>query len=286
MKTTFALLALLPLCFTAPAASAAAPRAAVIVPVPDFRATVQPSIDDLRKKVEAGKVDPADFKKVKDAIAIASAAYEADSPEATGIKDRLLARIMELESLAQTKMFELLELDILKDQTIDAELAFAHARLKNRAATSKADKADWDAVAKALTARAEAAKAWNPEIDAIIGRLRTEIDSLMARAKAATLKPTDFDTSSDLVSEIRVSNVLARLEKRGLEKKTIDSDFSDVADVAKRVPTPDPTDLQKKVQARLDELKAAARGGRITREQFAALRELLMIRARAASSPK
>lgn len=286
MKTTFALLALLPLCFTAPAASAAAPRAAVIVPVPDFRATVQPSIDELRKKVEAGKVAPADFKKVTDAIALASTSYEAVSPEATGIKDRLLARIMELELLAQTKMFELLELDILKDQSIDAELAFALARLKNRAATSKADKTDWDAVAKALTARAEAAKAWNPEIDAIIGRLRAEIDSLQARAKAAALKPTDFDTAFDVASEVRVSNVLARLEKRGLEKKAIESDFSDVADVAKRVPVADSADLQKKVQARLDELKAALRGGRITKEQFVALRDLLMVRARAASSPK
>jgi predicted RNA-binding protein associated with RNAse of E/G family len=285
MKTTFALLALLPLAFTAPAASAAAPRAAVVAQVPDFKSAVSPSIDELRKKVEAGKVSAPDFKKVTDEIKSASAAQGVVSPETTAITERLLARIMELELLAQTKMFELLELDILKDQAIDADLAFALARLKMKAAENKADKTDWDAVAKSLTARAEAAKAWNPEIDAIIGRLRAEIDALMARAKSAPLKGSDFDTALDIAKESRVSNVLTRLEKRGLEKKALESDFSDVLDVAKRTTSPDP-ELVKKVQARLDELKAAARAGKITREQFMALRELLMIRARAASSPK
>jgi len=43
-------------------------------------------------------------------------------------------------------------------------------------------------------------------------------------------------------------------------------------------------DIAKKVEARLAELRAAVEGGRITKEQFADLKTMLMTRARAASS--
>lgn len=285
MKIPFALLALLPLC-AAPAA-AASPTTTIIATIetPALRVRFHAAVDALRTKAAGGSLSRADYQKVVDELKSAAAAYEVPAPSVF-LGDRLLARIAELEVIAQTKMYELLELDILEDQAIDAELEYVIARLKSGISARQPTRTDWDAIFANLTARADAAKAWNPEIDAIVGRLRAEIDALIAKAKTAPLVDKDFATATDIATEIRVSIVVTRLEKRGLEKKAIDADYADVADIAKRVPVPDSADLVKKVDARLDEIKAAVKGGRITREEFVALRDLLMQRARAASSPK
>jgi hypothetical protein len=205
------------------------------------------------------------------------------------ISDRVLSRIMELESQAQMAMYDLLEPDILKDQAIDAELEYVLARIQTgMAARRQPSRTDWDAVYASLTARADAAKSWNPEIDAILGCLRAEIDSLVVKAKAGALSAKDLDTAVEIGREVRTSIVLTRIEKRGMEKKAIPADYGDVLDVAKRFPMPkaEVDELVKKVGERLDEIRAAVAGGRIIREHFAKLRDLLAIRARAASSKK
>jgi len=286
MKITIALLAFLPLA-AAPVA-VAAPAAVATIEAPALRARFNAAVDALRVKAEARNATRADYQRVIDEYKAAAAGYEVPAPMVfTG--DRLLARIGDLEVMAQSKMYELLELDILKDAAIDAELEYILTRIKTGVAASRQpSRTDWDAVMATLTARAEAAKSWNPEIDAIIGRLRAEIDALMMKSKAGPLVEKDLGTAVDIVKEVRLSNVVARLEKRGLEKVAIDSDFKDVSDAAKRVPLPtaESAELVKKVDAKLEELKAAVKGGRITREQFASLREMLMVRARAAASPK
>jgi len=286
MKITIALLAFLPLA-AAPVA-VAAPAAVATIEAPALRARFNAAVDALRVKAEARNATRADYQRVIDEYKAAAAGYEVPAPMVfTG--DRLLARIGDLEVMAQSKMYELLELDILKDAAIDAELEYILTRIKTGVAASRQpSRTDWDAVMATLTARAEAAKSWNPEIDAIIGRLRAEIDALMMKSKAGPLVEKDLGTAVDIVKEVRLSNVVARLEKRGLEKVAIDSDFKDVSDAAKRVPLPtaESAELVKKVDAKLEELKAAIKGGRITREQFASLREMLMVRARAAASPK
>jgi len=286
MKITIALLAFLPLA-AAPVA-VAAPAAVATIEAPALRARFNAAVDALRVKAEARNATRADYQRVIDEYKAAAAGYEVPAPMVfTG--DRLLARIGDLEVMAQSKMYELLELDILKDAAIDAELEYILTRIKTGVAASRQpSRTDWDAVMATLTARAEAAKSWNPEIDAIIGRLRAEIDALMMKSKAGPLVEKDLGTAVDIVKEVRLSNVVARLEKRGLEKVAIDSDFKDVSDAAKRVPLPtaESAELVKKVDAKLEELKAAVKAGTITREQFASLREMLMIRARAAASPK
>lgn len=287
MKISFALLALLPLC-AAPAVAATPTLAATAtVEAPALRARFNAAVDALRVKAEARNATRADYQRVVDELKAAAAAYEVPAPTVF-LGERILQRIAELETAAQTKMYELLELDILKDQAIDAELEYAIARIQSGISARQPTRTDWDAIFANLTARADAAKAWNPAIDAIVPRLRAEIDALIAKAKAGPLVEKDLTTAKDIATEIRVSNVLTRLEKRGMEQKAIEADFADVADVAKRIPVPaaDSTELVKKVNQRLDELRAAAKAGKITREQFAALRDLLMIRARAASSPK
>lgn len=288
MKIPFALLAILPLC--AAPAFAVAPvvsATAATVEAQALRTRFQAAVDALRVKAEARNATRADYQKVVDEYKAAAAAYEVPVT-AIYLSDRILARIAELETAAQTKMYELLELDILKDQAIDAELEHVIARLKSGISARQPSRTDWDAIFANLTARADAAKSWNPEIDAIVARLRAEIDALIAKGKTTPLVEKDFATATDIAKEIRTSIVLVRLEKRGLESKAIEADYADVADVAKRVPLPSTelAELVKKVNAQLDVIKSAVKGGRITREQFAALRDLLMIRARAAASPK
>jgi len=288
MKIPFALIALLPLCAApALAVTPVVSATAATVEAQALRTRFQAAVDALRVKAEARSATRADYQKVVDEYKAAAAAYEVPLT-AIFLSDRILARIAELETAAQTKMYELLELDILKDQAIDAELEHAIARLKSGISARQPSRTDWDAIFANLTARADAAKSWNPEIDAIVARLRAEIEALMAKGKTTPLVDKDFATATDIAKEIRTSIVLVRLEKRGLESKAIEADYADVADVAKRVPLPstEVAELVKKVNAQLDAIKAAVKGGRITREEFATLRDLLMIRARAAASPK
>lgn len=288
MKIQFALLALLPLCATTASASVHAVSTAVTIEeAPALRVRFNAAVEALRAKAAARNATRADYQRVVDEFKAAAAAYEVPAPSVF-LGDRILARIAELETMAQTAMYELLELDILKDQAIDAELEYAIARLKSNISARQPSRTDWDAIFANLTARADAAKAWNPEIDAIVGRLRTEIESLMAKAKAGPLAEKDFATSTDIAKEIRGAIVLTRIEKRGMEKKAIASDYADVAEFAKHIPAPSAelAELVKKVNAQLEKIKAAVKAGDITREEFAKLRDLLMVRARAAATPK
>lgn len=256
--------------------------------VPSLRLRFNEAVEKLRARAQAGGAKREDYQAVADALKSAAQAYQVP-PTSVFVTDRLLARILELESMAQQAMYDLLELDILKDQAIDAELEYVLMRIKTGiAAKRQPSRTDWDAVYASLTARADAAKSWNPEIDAIIGRLRAEIDALMAKSKAGPLGEKDVDTAIDIGREARGAIVLTRIEKRGMEKKAVPADYGDVLDVAKRFPMPkaEVDDLVRKVGERLDEIRAAVADGRITREQFAKLRDLLAIRARAASSPK
>lgn len=276
MRTLLASLALLPLFAAAPATAQEQ--------VPALRERFNHAVDQLRQAAVERNASRADYQRVLDALIESARAYQAETPQALSLRERLAARIRDLENMARTAAIELVELDILKDQAIDVELDYALARLKDRAVAGNASREDYQAVAKALTARAEAAKAWNPEIDAIAGRLRAEIDKLMERAKSARLKKEDFGPAEDVVTEIRASIVVTRLQMRGVEKKAISADFQDVASVIERMPGAGQDDLRAKVQARLDELRDAVRSGRITREDFASLRTMIMNRAREASS--
>lgn len=288
MKIPFPLLALFPL-FAAPLAAATpAPLAPAAVEAPNLRPRFNAAVDALRAKAEARNATRADYQRVVDELKAAAAAYEVPATQVF-LSDRILARIAELEIMAQAKMYDLLELDILRDQAIDAELEYALNRIQSGLGSGRQpSRTDFDAIVANLTARAEAAKSWNPEIDAIIGRLRAEIDALIAKAKAGPIAERDVQAAKDLATEARVSVVLVRLEKRGLEKKAIEADFGDVADIAKRIPVPaaESAELVKKVEARLDELRTLVKTGKVTREEFAKLRDLLRVRARAAAAPK
>ncbi len=278
MRTLLASLSLLPLFAAAPAAAQEQ--------APALRERFNHAVDQLREASIERAASRADYQRVLDALVESARAYQAETPQALSLRERLTARIRDLENMARTAAIELVELDILKDQAIDVELDYALARLQERAVAGNASREDYQAVAKALTARAEAAKAWNPEIEAIAARLRAEVDKLMERAKNARLSKQDFEPAQDAATEIRASIVLTRLQMRGVEKKAISADFQDVSDVIERMPGAGQDELRAKVQARLDELRDAVRSGRITREDFASLRTMVMNRAREASASK
>lgn len=290
MKFPFSTSALFAAAVFATAAAAQTPTTtptATTTPSLIICTTVNPTIDILATKVtDKSPIASADYKKIKDAMTTASKGYGADTPQALTTRERFLARVMDLETRAQTAMFAALELDILKDQAIDADLDFALARLRAHATSGTAPKTDWDAIYSALNARADAAKSWNPEIDSIMGRFRTEIEGLMARAKASQLKESDFVTAVDISTECRLSIVLTRLEHRGLALKgVVEPDYADVVSGVKRIDG-DTAELVKKVQAKLDEIMTAVKNGRISKDKYAELRDMIMTRARAAASAK
>jgi hypothetical protein len=88
-------------------------------------------------------------------------------------------------------------------------------------------------------------------------------------------------------ADLMVQGTAARMAARSLQPEPLQlvaQDFTDVSGVLAAYGTPVDSEFMRKVNARLEQFKAAARGGRITRAEFEEFYKLLMQRARAAAS--
>lgn len=288
MKQILVTLALVPF-FSAPAL--AAPSASPVEPVTadgvqSLRERFNGALDKLRAAAIERKATREDYQRVLDALAEAAKAYEAETRPAIASRERLQKRIRDLEAAPRGTIDEMGEIDAIKDLAIDVELEYALARLQARAIAGNWSRADYQAMVDVLTARAESAKTWNPEIESIVARMRSALSDLQKRV--ANAKPTaeDFEMLRAILSEARISQAITRLEKRSAEKKAVAADYEDVAAGAKLLSGPDLADLQKRVQDRLDAIRDAVQAGRITREEFVLLRDMILKRAREASYAK
>jgi len=245
-----------------------------------LRTTVGPAIEEVSKKAVSKSATKEDYTKLNEQIASALKPFETEAPGVTGIRTRLQARIDEIEQRARAGAVDAQDFDALRDAMIDADLEIAIGRLRAAARAGKFTPREAMALLESFNARAAAAKAGNPELDAIAARAKAAIETLKAK-DAASVKETDVQPIVDIVAEWRTIYAVQTLEHKALSKKATKSDYDDlVAQV--RVASGD--DIAKKVEARLAELRAAVEGGRITKEQFADLKTMLMTRARAASS--
>lgn len=251
----------------------------------DLRGRFNAMVDELAAKAAARKATREDFNKVVEELR--SVANEYMEVQRVGtIREKAIERMNALEVKARDAQLTLMEFDVIKDLELDMELEGVFAQTINRAREGKVTRLQWTMYTTALTQRADAAKAWNPEIDAIIGRLHTECDRLEKRAGEA-LKPADLDPIETAHADLMCQGVTARLSKRALQLKPnilVPQDFSDVKEVLVHYRVPLTSDFMRKVEARVSEIKAAAEGGRITRAECDALCTLLMQRARAAAT--
>lgn len=249
----------------------------------DLRGRFNAMVDELAAKAAARNATRADFLKVVEELR--SVANEYTEVQRVGeIREKAIERMNQLEVKARDAMLTLMEFDVIKDLMIDLELEGVFAQTINRAREGKVTRLQWTMYTTALGQRADAAKAWNPEIDAIVGRLRAECERLEKRAGEA-LKPAELEPIQTLQADLMCQGVTARLSKRALQLKPnilVPQDFSDVKEVLIHYRVPETSDFMRKVEARVAEIKAAAEGGRITRAECDALCTLLMQRARAA----
>ncbi len=251
---------------------------------PNLRARFNAAIEELQKKAAARGATREDYQRLADQITAAAKEYEATTPSLGNLRQRAAARIEDIETRARAGAVDAVEFDALRDSLIDMDLEIALGRLKAAALAGKFTRAEYQGFLDAWTARAAAAKEGNPELDAITARAKAALDAVEKRAKeAGALKDTDVAPLGDCVAEYRTTFAVRTLEKKALEKKATKVDFDDVTESV-RATSGD--EIAKKVAERLEQLKAAAEGGRITREQFVELRDMLMKRARAASSGK
>ncbi|MCY2959152.1 MAG: hypothetical protein NTY35_03220 [Planctomycetota bacterium] len=260
----------------------------------DIRVRFNAMCDELAQKAAARKATRADFAKVVDEMRNIANEY-VDNARAITMRDKMIERMNALEVKARDASLQLMEFDVFKDLIIDLELDSLLLRVSSLAREGKATRLEWLMVTTALTQRAEAAKAWNPEIDAIVGRLLAECGRLEKRAGEA-LKPADLAPLQGLHADVMVHAAAARLTKRAIEPipgvidpkgryLLVTRDFDDVKDGLLATGVPATADLMRKVGARLDVIRDAAIGGRITRADCDALCTLLLERARAAVTP-
>lgn len=246
------------------------------------RTQVGPAIDDLSKKAVSKTATKEDYTKLVEVTTASLKPYEADAPGIPAIRTRLQARIEELEQRARAGAVDAQDFDALRDAMIDADLEIAIGRLRTAARAGKYSMREYQAVLEALNTRASAAKAGNPELDAITARAKAAIEALKGKEGPA-VKETDVQPIVDVIAEWRTMYAVQALEHKAMGKKATKSDYDDVV---AHVRATSGDDIAKKVEARLAELRAAVDGGRITKEQFVELRAMLMTRARAASSGK
>jgi hypothetical protein len=260
---------------------------------PELRARFNAMVDELSAKAAARNATRADFQRVVEEIRAVASEYM-ETVRVADIRDKALERMMELELRAKDTALLLTECDVFKDLILDLDLQGIFQRTIDRARAGDVTRLQWTMYVEGLQARADGAKAWNPEIDAIIGRLRAECERLEKRAGEA-LKPRDLAPLESLHADLMVQAAAARLSRRALEPipgtkdpkvrfPLATQDFTDVTSMLIGSGVPESSDLARKVKAKLDELRDAAQGGRITRAQLDELATLLMQRARAAST--
>jgi len=288
MKLTTASLTLLAAlaAFPAPAAALTPVLASAQAETPNLRARLNNAIEELQKKAVARGATREDYQRVADQITAAAKEFEPQTPALPGMRARATARIEDIETRARAGAVDAAEFDVLRDHLIDMELEIALGRLKAAALAGKFTRAEYQGFLDAWTARATAAKVGNAELAAITTRAKTALEAIEKRAKDAAKPMTEADVVPlvDLTAEYRTTFWVAVLEEKALgSKKATKADYDDVTSA---VTASSGEEIAKKVAVRLEELRKAAEGGRITREQFTELKTMLLTRARAASSGK
>lgn len=245
--------------------------------------------DELAKKAVARNATREDYNRAVQAVRDLANAYIVETKRVEAIQDQLIQRIMDLQLRAKDKQIELMEFDALKDKAIDIELAGCLARMANMCRQGKATRLEYAMCYQALTLRANYAKDFNPEIEAIVGRLKEECQRLEKRAAEAIaggppIGDKDLEPVWSKYWDVEAQAAVDRLGKGTILYKlpAVDADFAEIRQVLLDSGVPDYGELIKKVDARLDEYRNAVLGGRITRLEYQNLCDLLCHRARAA----
>ncbi|MCY2961779.1 MAG: hypothetical protein NTY35_16590 [Planctomycetota bacterium] len=289
MKLTTASLTLLAALAALPATATtvvAAPARATTAgeQTPNLRARFNAAIEELQKKAVARGATREDYQRVVDQLTAAAKEHETAVPSLAPLRQRAAARIEDIETRARAGAVDAVEFDALRDSLVDMDLEIALGRLKTAALAGKYTRAEYQGFLDAWTARAASAKDGNPELDAITARAKAALEAIEKRAKEATaLKDADVSPLGDCVAEYRTVFAVRALEKKAMAKKATKVDYDDITSAVRSTSG---EEMAKKVAERLEQLKTAVDGGRITPEQFAELRTMLMTRARAAASGK
>jgi hypothetical protein len=216
---------------------------------------VGPAIEELSKKAVAKTATKEDYTKLSNQIASALQPFEAEAPGLPALRTRLQARIEELEQRARAAAVDAQDFDAVRDAMIDAELEVAIARLRAAARAGKYSMREYQAILEAFNTRASAAKAGNPELDAIAARARAAIEALKGK-DGTSVKETDVQPIIDCTAEWRTLYAVQTLQHKALNKKALKSDFDEVA---AQVRSASSDDIAKKIEARLAEMRAAPR---------------------------
>lgn len=287
MKFTTATLSFLAALAALPASASALAQtpASAQAEAQNLRARHNNALDELQKKAVARGATREDYQRIAEQITASAKEYEGLTPAMPGLRARATARLEDIESRARAGAVDAVEFDALRDHLVDMDLEVALGRLKAAATAGKVTRAEHQGFLQAWTARAKAAKAGNAELDAITARAKAALETIDKRAKDAANPITAADVAplADITAEYRTTFAVASLEEKALGKRASKADYDDVTNA---VTAASGEEIAKKVAARLEELRKAAEGGRITREQFAELKTMLMTRARAAASGK
>lgn len=287
MRRSASIVSALVLAWLAPAAQAgqATPDAGALQ---RQERAIEARFDALRAKLLARSATRADYDQLLDAIQPLSPSQVVTDRQRT-LRERWKAKVDELEQRARESLVDEPELGRWQRDLIDLRQDRAFDALAEHALARSATREHWAAVRAALEARAEAAKN-DPETGASKQRLLASLAELEERAGRSVPAASDFDAWRDLAISERLERALAELEELALARKATRADFARASDaLADRVQAAKDSDPESaawhaKLQAALDDLRERAARGDVSRDEFKALREKLVSRARKAAS--
>jgi hypothetical protein len=204
-------------------------------------------------------------------------------------RERIQMAIAELQDRARNGRLSEADVRIVRTETYDVRFDQAFQELMKKAEARQASPEEFDQLAAILVARQKAAQGTELDLRKHQQRLEQAIQSLKAKHAAGTLTPEEARGMRVAVTRARLDGAFENLAQRGSARTATRADYARVRDLlaaeAEASGDPQTAGVAMRLQAALDQLeKRALSGEGVTREEFLALREQLIAKAREAGA--
>jgi hypothetical protein len=248
------------------------------------------ALDELSTKVQARKVDAADYERVRTALRDRAAGGTTPDPLTQARTARIEQSIDVLDERFKNQKLSPAHVDMIREQLIDERLDQAIERWRNAVAAGKVSEDEYRAIAQQLNRRAEVAQSFDPEALQMRQHLQTRLEALQARAKDTPLKPDDVaEFRKDLLDQ-RLEHSLGNLERRAADQDLTRAELERTRGILEDHPdlTRDDAELgalHQRLGNALSALEQKVATGKVDPSEVGKLRALLIHKAREAGMP-
>lgn len=260
----------------------------------DLETRLEGAIADLAEKAANRSATREDFQAARNLLErrYNAAINDQDAKETANIVKMAAERSLgDLEAMTRQEKATREEFQILEQEVMDSRVDRAVRELRRRALARGASRADFQNARNILLRQAEKAKNADEQRQYFGNVTTAMIDELASKADSLTAQ--QLDRLHDAMVDDRLDRALHQLARRANARGASRADFQRASDIlerrserAKAANDQQEIDLLRALRERLKKLEERAQAGEWPREEYAAARSSIMVRARAASSGK